>query len=205
MIELAGTKALIFDAFVEMTSSVGYENVSIRDIARKVGINSASIYYHFENKGEILECAYEYFRERQYDNRTPVEVLKEMIETSEPEEIVRAFTHSFESENEMQYERMVLITKIIYMRLFQDPVANAMFAEIKTNSIEYILTVLEHGVNIGRLNPDFDQETFADVLIDTMRIMGIEAFAAPNYVVGQLDKEARRLALVSKVFASAFS
>ena len=35
MSELAGTKELIFDTFVEMTSVVGYENVNVRDIAKK--------------------------------------------------------------------------------------------------------------------------------------------------------------------------
>jgi AcrR family transcriptional regulator len=37
-----------------MASSIGYENVTTRDIAQKVGINSSSIYYHFNTKASIL-------------------------------------------------------------------------------------------------------------------------------------------------------
>ena len=36
MNELSGTKELIFDVFIALTSAFGYENVSMRDIAKKL-------------------------------------------------------------------------------------------------------------------------------------------------------------------------
>jgi len=78
MEKLSGTKELIFDAFVEMISALGYENVSMRDIAEKVGIKGSSIYNHFESKGKILECAYNYYSNHFYDNRTPVDAVKKI-------------------------------------------------------------------------------------------------------------------------------
>ena len=204
MKELSGTKELIFDTFVELTSTFGYENVSMRDIADKVGIKVASIYNHFETKGKILESAYDYCFKHQYDNRKPVDSLKKMIETANAEEMTQALVYTFESENPKKYVRMVLITKIIYMRLFQDPVANNMFAEINNNNTEYVVSVLKHGISVGRIDPDFDTETFSDILIGALQVMGIKSFAGTKaYVVNQLDKEKRILALVTRLLSTA--
>ena len=98
MDELSGIKEHIFDAFVEMTSSLGYENVSMRNIAEKVGIKVASIYNHFETKGKILNYAYDYYAKRQYDNRKPLDEMKKMIETASADDIVPTFFYKFVTE-----------------------------------------------------------------------------------------------------------
>ena len=201
--ELSGTKELIFDTFVKMTSNVGYENVSIRDIAREVPINPASMYYHFESKGKMLEYAYNYYAEHQYDNRRPLHVMEKMIETASAQEIINAFTYTLTEDDPKKYLRMILITKIIYMRLFQDPIANALFDESNMNHTEYIISVLKHGISVGRIDGNFDIESFAEVLIGSMQIMGIKSFADIAYMVGQLEQEKRILALVTRLLGAA--
>ena len=203
MNDLTGTKEQIFDVFLEMTSNLGYENVSIRDITKRVGIKSASMYNHFKTKGELLKYAYEYYSSYRYDNRIPVDEVKRLVETAEAEEIVKAFRYTFESENKEKYTRMILITKIIYMRLFQDPIANAKFAEMNANDAEYVASILKHGVEIGRIENDFDLETFADVLVGSRTIMGINAFARTSYRVGQLAQEEDILSLFSRLLSTA--
>ena len=203
MKELSGTKELIFDTFVELTSTFGYESVSMRDIADKVGIKVASIYNHFETKAKILEFAYDYYTERQYDNRKPVDEMKKMIETATADEIVNTFLFRFFSDDQKRYKRMILITKIIYMRLFQDQMANAIFAEQFENNAEYVIAVLNHGIEVGRLDSGFDIETFADVLIGAVTIMGIRAFSGASYRVGELEQAERILALHARLLSTA--
>ncbi|MDR2036102.1 MAG: TetR/AcrR family transcriptional regulator [Coriobacteriales bacterium] len=203
MNQLSGTKELIFDAFIELTSMAGYENVSIRDIAKRVGINPASLYYHFENKVKILDFAYEYYANHQYDNRQPVEEMCTLIETAKPEVVVRTLAYSFESSDQKEYIRMVLITKIVYMRLFQDPVANALFSESNIENSEYLVKILNHGKSMGRIDADFDSETFADVLIGSLQIMGVKSFSDPTYSVRQLDQESKIIAMLSKFLGAA--
>ena len=200
---LTGTKESIFDTFVEMTSKLGYENVSMRDIADKVGIKVASIYNHFETKGNILEQAYDYYTQNQYNNRKPSDEMKKLIETANAEEIVNAFSYTFVTEDQKKYVRMILITKIIYMRLFQDPRANAIFAEAYKNNTEYVLDILKHGININRIENSFDSETFAYVLIGSYHIMGIKAFADSAYSVGQLEQQTRIISLLACLLSAA--
>jgi AcrR family transcriptional regulator len=203
MDDLLGTKELIFDAFVEMTSASGYEKVTTRDIANRVGINSSSIYYHFENKEKILEHAYDYYAKHQYFNRKPAEEMKKLIETEDADGIVNAFTYTFVTEDMKKYVRMVLITKIIYMRLFQDAMANTVFAEGNANNFEYVVECLQYGIDKGRIAPDFDIKTFADVLIGSQHIMGIRSFADKDYAVGQLEQQKLIIAMLARLLSTA--
>ena len=49
------TKELITQSALEMFAKRGYQAVSIRDIAKAVGIKESSIYYHFTNKQAIMD------------------------------------------------------------------------------------------------------------------------------------------------------
>ena len=202
MSELAETKELIFDTFIELSSTFGYENVTVRDIAKKVGINVSSIYYHYESKEKILEHVYEYYQRHYFDNRKPVEVMKKMIENSNAEDIIFALARNFMSDDQKRHMRMILITKLIYMRLFQDTTANAMFNENNTNEIHYLMEILYHGVDVGKIRADFDLEAFAGILLGSMVAMGVMAFANPSYTVGLLNHESRMRSMVSKLFAT---
>ena len=65
------TKEKIFDAAVELFAGQGYDGVSIRDIARAVGIKESSVYKHYGSKDEILEEIFEYMKKRLYLDTVP--------------------------------------------------------------------------------------------------------------------------------------
>ena len=52
--EALQTKKQIMDAAVTLFSSKGYEKTSLSDVARAAGVTRGAIYWHFENKGELL-------------------------------------------------------------------------------------------------------------------------------------------------------
>ncbi|MCL2136850.1 MAG: TetR/AcrR family transcriptional regulator [Coriobacteriia bacterium] len=203
MEDASGTKEQIFDVFVEMTAELGFENVSMRDIARNVGINPASIYYHFKNKSQMLELAYDYYQDHQYDNRLSIDEMKRIIKTADANQIVRSFLYTHESEDQKKYVRMVQVIKIVYMRLFQDPIANSLFRATNDDSAVYMIEILEYGKGIGRIDPAFDIKTYAEMFIGAIAIMGINSFANPDYVVRQLDEEIDILALLARLLATA--
>ena len=202
MNEISETKERIFDTFIELSSIFGYENVTVRDVAKKVGINVASIYYHYDGKEKILESVYEYYENHYFDNRKPVEMMKQLIETAGADEMIAALARNYLTDDQKKYVRMILITKIVNMRLFQDTAANAMFNEHNADDMLYVTSILQHGADVGRIHPDFDIEAFAGVLIGSMVALGIEAFARPDYTVKQLDHEKRMLAMLSRLLAT---
>ncbi|MDR1721784.1 MAG: TetR/AcrR family transcriptional regulator, partial [Methanobrevibacter sp.] len=60
------TKEKIFNVSLELFSQKGYNEVSMREIAKSVGIREASIYYHYSKKEEVLQKIFDYFMDRMY-------------------------------------------------------------------------------------------------------------------------------------------
>jgi AcrR family transcriptional regulator len=56
------TKEKIFDASVDLFSKKGFNDVSVREIAKKAGIREGSIYNHYQNKEAILDAIIDYFK-----------------------------------------------------------------------------------------------------------------------------------------------
>lgn len=198
-----GTKERIFDTFIEMTSGLGYENVSIRDITNRLGLKPASLYNHFASKDDLLDAVYAYYTSHLFDNRKSADTMKKMLMEDSAENIVFTLAYTFVCDDLKKYTRMILTTKIIYMRLFQDQGANSIYMDAYKNNFEYVSDIMKYGVDAGRVDPGFDYETFAGVLIGANHIMGINAFARPEYAVGQLDEQNKILRLLAQLLNTA--
>lgn len=57
------TKDIILDVAIELFAEKGYNRVSIREIAKAVGIKGSSIYNHFKSKEEIMETMLTLYKE----------------------------------------------------------------------------------------------------------------------------------------------
>lgn len=58
------TKALILDAALDLFSTSGFEGVSVKQIAERVGIKDSSLYKHFASKREIFDTLMTRMNER---------------------------------------------------------------------------------------------------------------------------------------------
>ncbi len=56
------TKDKILYAAISLFSQKGYDGVSVRDIAKEVGIKASSLYKHYDNKEAILESIFLLFK-----------------------------------------------------------------------------------------------------------------------------------------------
>ncbi len=57
------TKDIILDVAIELFAEKGYNRVSIREIAKAVGIKGSSIYNHFKSKEDIMETLLAIYKE----------------------------------------------------------------------------------------------------------------------------------------------
>lgn len=76
------TKELIMDAAIDLFAKWGYDKVSIREIAREVGIRESSIYNHYKGKEELMDTIINYFiteLSRMDPNEMPMEALLEQF------------------------------------------------------------------------------------------------------------------------------
>ena len=66
------TKEKIFDVSIDLFSQKGYDGVSIRQIAKEVGIKESSIYNHYNSKESILESILNYYIKEMLKEEAPV-------------------------------------------------------------------------------------------------------------------------------------
>jgi len=53
---MSDMRSQIQDAAAELFAERGYEGVSMRDIAKAVGVTQANLYYHFQGKADLIEA-----------------------------------------------------------------------------------------------------------------------------------------------------
>src|SRR3954463_16260123 len=59
----ADTKQVIMDAARAMVQARGYNGLSFRELAKEVGVKSASVHYHFPTKGDLGAALARRYRE----------------------------------------------------------------------------------------------------------------------------------------------
>lgn len=76
------TKEKIFNVAIDLFSQKGYNEVSIREIAKEVGIKESSIYYHYSKKEDILDKIFEYFLDKMNETEISNEQMEELLNQS---------------------------------------------------------------------------------------------------------------------------
>jgi len=115
---MTDTKQKIFDIAVDLFSKRGYTGVSIREIAKAVGIKESSIYNHYKNKDDILVKILDYY-ETEIERATPTEeYLSERINTLSVSEFWQKGLSNFQSAT--QKPLMQKISKIVLLEMFQN-------------------------------------------------------------------------------------
>ena len=82
------TKGKILETAARMFSEKGYDKVTTREIAKAVGINSASIYYHFPSKEDILKNLYSFYSEQRRSEYPDLDGLLRLAETAPPHQVL---------------------------------------------------------------------------------------------------------------------
>lgn len=83
------TSRRILDTAANLFAHSGYDGVSVREIAEKVGIKESSLYNHFGSKSEILESLFDEFIKLVPESRPSDSELEKMLMIMEPEEIFK--------------------------------------------------------------------------------------------------------------------
>lgn len=113
---------------LELAAKNGLNNVSMSQIAEKIGIQKPSLYNHFKSKEEIITAMYQYLRERSKEKLTLADIdYGEFIKGKSAEMVLKQAVSNYEKmcgENEI-----FAFYKIIYSQRSVDPIAAKILAE----------------------------------------------------------------------------
>ncbi len=106
------TKERIFDVALELFSQKGFDAVSVREIAREVGIRESSIYNHYKNKEAILDTIIDYFMNELYQSGFSEEEESALLEESPEAYLQQGARMYMESINTPQMEKIWRLVSI---------------------------------------------------------------------------------------------
>lgn len=110
-------KERIFDVSIELFSQYGYDGVSIRRIAKEVGIKESSIYNHYKSKESIMDAILEYYIDRMMANEIPLNQASENLDVGF-DYFYRSGLDAFASQ--LKDEKMSKITRIILIESYHN-------------------------------------------------------------------------------------
>lgn len=113
---------------LELAAANGLSNVSMAQIAEKMGIRKPSLYNHFNSKEEIIASMYQYLREKSKEQLSLTDIdYGEFIKEKSMEEVL---TQAVANYNSISTEnKMFLFYKVIYSERAVDPNAAKIMAE----------------------------------------------------------------------------
>lgn len=111
------TKDKIFDVSIDLISQYGYDGVSIRQIAKKVGIKESSIYNHYSSKESILESILNYYINEMLKEEAPIMQSNENLDLGF-ESFYKQGSARFISK--LAEERMMKITRIFLVESYHN-------------------------------------------------------------------------------------
>lgn len=146
----------ILMATLELASQNGLGAVSLSQIAKKVGIQKASLYSHFSSKDEIIDSLYEYLRTKARSKVSTGEIdYGKLVKGKTALEVLRYVVNSYQTMNEdtdmMQFYRF-----IVSERPFNEEAAKIMIAEtekmiLATKQLFYAMQV-QHVMNFSNVD-----------------------------------------------------
>lgn len=129
---------------LELAAENGLSNVSMAQIAEKIGIRKPSLYNHFKSKEEIIEAMYQYFRDRSKEALSLTDIdYGEFVEDKSMEEALQQSVSNYVNMN--SGGKMFLFYKVIYSERAINPNAAKIMAEetrrmiIATKNLFYAL------------------------------------------------------------------
>ena len=120
------TKQKIFDASINLFSKQGYNGVSMREIAKEVGIKESSIYNHYKSKEEILSSLFDYLALRLTNYRPKEEEIEKMLDYMSIEDVFKQLIINFGKSLNGNLDSIV---RIVYAEQFRNERAKELMLE----------------------------------------------------------------------------
>lgn len=137
------TKGRILETAINLFAEKGFNDVSIRDLTKAVGIKESSLYNHFSSKQQILEDIFDYLV-KHFESITPSEMdMVKNYEKMTPEDFVESTLGVFKLY--MGDPKLMKIWRILSIERFRNKQANEfLVARLIEDALNYQAKVLEY-------------------------------------------------------------
>lgn len=143
----------------------GKSKLTVGNIADRIGVSEAAVYKHFDSKQEIVEgMAKEAF--------TTEFIKLDDLNFNQPVQLLQAILSNLFSQLEQNPEMTAIL---FHDEIFSDyPEVRQLFQEHRSQKKAKLEILVEKGQTSGAFSQEFDPETFATIVIGSIRFTVME-------------------------------
>ncbi len=154
------TKAQILSAAIDLFAQNGYERTTMRTIAKRVGVQSASIYYFFDSKESLLRTIFKEFELNFAKHRNKPNDIIKSAKYKPLSEVLSMLFYTFG--NSEEHYRMMTISRVILSLQYENIGAQNLLEKVMIHdALDYGVCVLKGLHSLGVIREiDFQWTAF---------------------------------------------
>ncbi len=157
---------LIRAAFA-LVAEKGMEGLRTREVAERVGINSATLHYYFPTKEALIQGVVEYLMRELRTTRASPDSPQSALD------LLRAEFADIRLRLRDSPDQLVVLTELA-MRAWRDPVVARMLHYLDEGWRGHLISVFATGIAEGVFRPDLDATATANALMSQLRGLGYQ-------------------------------
>lgn len=153
----------IIETALGLINENGIQNLTIKNLSKKLGITEPAIYRHFENKIQILVSILDLMKQ----NSNDIFSSELKSEESAVQKIEQLFKKHFRSFSEMPSLASVVFSEEMFRN---EKVLIEKISELIEQNNKILLTILNEGQNNNELRNDIDAAHLAVIIMGALRL-----------------------------------
>ena len=174
----------IVEAALELITKKGIQGLTIKNLAKKIGITEPAIYRHYDNKIHILIAILEFFK-----SNTEQIFKKELNNDNKAiDKIEHLFTKHFNSFSATPSLVSVIFSEEIFRN---EPILIEKISEVIDKNDKILTSIIIGGQKSGEIRNDIEAKHLSTIIMGTLRLFVKKwQFSAYSY---NLPKEGKKL------------
>jgi len=170
----AAQRQALVEAAYEIIAQEGFEGLRTREVARRAGVNIATLHYYFPHKEDLIRGVMDHIREVFAKRHAPLAAAP----TNGLEELRHEIVDQEYLLTETPQNYIVLFE--LALRSLRDPFIHNIMPRMDANWLQRIRSYLKQGVQQGVFRADLDIETASAALIAFLKGCAIQRMVNPG-------------------------
>jgi AcrR family transcriptional regulator len=162
----------------------GMEGLRTREVADKVGINSATLHYYFPSKEALIQGVVKHLMQELMSNRVRSEGPQSALD------LLRSEFADIRIRLRDSPDQLVVLTELA-VRGWRDPIIAGMLKYLDEGWRGHLISILEAGKREGVFRSDLDTKATAELMMSQLRGLGFQG----KFDTSRLDETVTNLAL----------
>jgi AcrR family transcriptional regulator len=165
----------IAEAAYFLIAEKGFEGLRTREVAERVGINIATLHYHFRTKESLIQAVVAYLMEELRTSRVKTDDSTPALERLQAE-----FT-DIRIRLRQSPQQLVVLTELA-MRSMRDPQIAHMLQYLDRGWRDHLISIFKAGIAEKSFRPDLDVESTANAMMNQLRGLGYRGILEANKI-----------------------